>query len=76
MHNAYQLLGIYMSLNSRILWGAGLGILLAYLCRQYLPSSSHENVLYLAGLIASLFIGLLKMVLIPLVFSSIVVGVA
>ncbi|HMU88701.1 MAG TPA: dicarboxylate/amino acid:cation symporter [Agitococcus sp.] len=65
-----------MSLNSRILWGAILGILFAYLCRHYLPVSSHETVLYFASLIASLFIGLLKMVLIPLVFSSIVVGVA
>lgn len=72
----YQLLGIYMSLNSRILWGAILGILFAYLCRHYLPVSAHETVLYFASLIASLFIGLLKMVLIPLVFSSIVVGVA
>ena len=65
-----------MSLNSRILWGAIFGILLAYFCRQYLPQTTHEPVLYVMSLIGSLFIGLLKMVLIPLVFSSIVVGVA
>jgi Na+/H+-dicarboxylate symporter len=38
--------------------------------------TSKKAILYSAGLVGSLFIGLLKMVLIPLVFSSIVVGVA
>lgn len=35
-----------------------------------------QNILYSAGLLGGLFIGLLKMVLMPLIFTSIVVGVA
>lgn len=65
------------SLNTQILLGAmaGVGAGLA------LPSASAGNpvtqdVLYLAGLVGTLFIDLLKMVLIPLVFTSIAVGVA
>jgi Na+/H+-dicarboxylate symporter len=39
-------------------------------------SSISQNSLYIANLISTLFIDLLKMVLVPLVFTSIVVGVA
>ena len=39
-------------------------------------STVAQNGLYVAGLIGTLFIDLLKMVLIPLVFTSIAVGVA
>lgn len=65
------------SLNSLILLGAlagiALGLLLAALGRDSAPA---QNGVYLAGLIGSLFVDLLKMILIPLVFSSIAVGVA
>lgn len=65
------------SLNSLILFGAlagiALGLLLAALGRDSAPA---QNGVYLAGLIGSLFVDLLKMILIPLVFSSIAVGVA
>lgn len=66
-----------ISLNTQILMGAilgvGLGMLFTHLGPQH-PVSS--NGLYLAGLAGTLFVDLLKMVLVPLVFSSIAVGVA
>lgn len=66
-----------LSLNTQIVSGAvvgsGLGLLLA---SQGKDANAYQPVLYFADLIATLFIDLLKMVLIPLVFSSIVVGVA
>ena len=65
------------SLNTQILLGAvigiALGVGLAALGRQ---SPVTQNGLYVAGLIGTLFVDLLKMVLIPLVFASISVGVA
>ena len=66
-----------MSLNNRILLGAILGLLLGYVLRHYAPDGAvTSSIIYGANLVGSLFIGLLKMVLIPLVFTSIVVGVA
>ncbi len=66
-----------MSLNNKILLGAILGLFLGYVLRNYAPDSTlTSSIVYSASLVGSLFIGLLKMVLIPLVFSSIVVGVA
>lgn len=65
------------SLNTQILLGAllgvGGGLWLSSLGRD---AAITQNTLYVAGLIGTLFIDLLKMVLIPLVFTSIVVGVA
>ena len=66
-----------MSLNTRIFIGAFFGVVLGIWLRQYsVDDSLREGILYSAGLVGSLFIGLLKMVLIPLVFTSIAVGVA
>ena len=66
-----------MSLNNQILLGvisgAFLGFWLAGLEQQ---SAVAQSGLYAAKLIGSLFTDLLRMVLIPLVFTSIVVGVA
>ena len=65
------------SLNSQIIIGALLGLLLGGLFANLAPDSSlHEWGLYACGLIGGIFIDLLKMVLVPLVFTSIVVGVA
>lgn len=66
-----------LSLNTQILVGALAGILLGL----WISSSGSESAitqagLYAAGLIGALFIDLLKMVMIPLVFTSIAVGVA
>lgn len=64
-------------LNTQIVLAAVLGLLLGY-CISDVESDSRvrETVLYTSGILGNLFIDLLKMVLIPLVFTSIVVGVA
>ncbi|OGA16037.1 MAG: glutamate:proton symporter [Betaproteobacteria bacterium RIFCSPLOWO2_02_FULL_63_19] len=65
------------SLNTQILLAAILGIALgAALAVLGKDTSVAQQSLYVAGLIGTLFIDLLKMVLIPLVFASISVGVA
>ena len=67
----------FPSLNSQIIIGALLGLLLGSLFGSLAPDSSlREWGLYTCGLIGGIFIDLLKMVLVPLVFTSIVVGVA
>ncbi len=65
------------SLNVQILIGAILGIFLGGYFQQL--GGTHptvQNSLYVAGLVGNLFIDLLKMLLIPLVFCSISVGIA
>lgn len=65
------------SLNIQILLGAMLGVLVG-LAFQQLPKHSAllQGGLYASGLVGTLFIDLLKMILIPLVFCSIAVGIA
>jgi Na+/H+-dicarboxylate symporter len=65
------------SLNSQILIGAALGLVFGWFA-GHLPvdAMSKTNSLYIAGLVGTLFIDLLKMILIPLVFCSIAVGIA
>ena len=65
------------SLNKQILMGALLGLIIGGLL-TYLGDASAVRgpTLYASTLIANLFVDLLKMILIPLVFSTIVVGVA
>ena len=65
------------SLNLQILVAACLGVAIGWLTGT-LPTDApvREGVLYASTLAGSIFIGLLKMVLIPLIFTSIVVGVA
>lgn len=66
-----------VSMNVQILVGAALGVLLGAGLGAMAPDSGlREQGLYVAALIGGLFIALLKMVLVPLVFSSIVVGIA
>lgn len=66
-----------ISLNAQILFGVLAGILLGLGFSELGQESVvAQNGLYIAGLIGTLFIDLLKMVLIPLVFTSIAVGVA
>lgn len=65
------------SLNLQILIGAVAGLLLGFALNSAggnMPFSG--EILYGASLIGTVFIGLLKMILIPLIFTSIVVGVA
>jgi len=64
-------------LNQQIFIAALLGLLIGGALTQVADTSSiHQGVLYTSTLVANLFVDLLKMVLIPLVFSTIVVGVA
>ena len=65
------------SLNTQILLGVvlgvGVGLGFSTLGKE---SSLTQNGLYVAGIVGMLFVDLLKMVLVPLVFTSIAVGVA
>jgi len=66
-----------LSLNSKILIGALLGVAAGFaLSASGKESALATGALYGAKLVGTLFLDLLKMVLIPLVFSAIVVGVA
>jgi Na+/H+-dicarboxylate symporter len=64
------------SLNTRIVIGAALGIALGLWMAAHKDSGVTHNGIYLSGLLGGVFIDLLKMVMVPLVFSSIVVGIA
>jgi Na+/H+-dicarboxylate symporter len=65
------------ALNTQILLGAAFGILLGlWLAATGKDSATAQQGLYAAGLLGNLFIDLLKMILVPLVFTSIAVGVA
>jgi len=66
-----------MSLNTQIFLGALFGIGLGVLFAQLGPEAGGvKQGIYLCGIVGTLFIDLLKMVLVPLVFTSIAVGVA
>ncbi|WP_347989426.1 dicarboxylate/amino acid:cation symporter [Methylomonas sp. AM2-LC] len=65
-----------ISLNTQILMGALSGVGLGILFMQLGPEAElSKQGLYICGLVGTLFIDMLKMVLAPLVFTSIVVGV-
>jgi Na+/H+-dicarboxylate symporter len=65
------------SLNVQILLGAGLGVLVGlYFQRLGANHAAAQQGIYFSGLLGTLFIDLLKMILIPLVFCSITVGIA
>ncbi|MDO8580006.1 MAG: dicarboxylate/amino acid:cation symporter [Candidatus Omnitrophota bacterium] len=65
-----------LSLNTQILIGAIAGILLGIgLNIAGLQSPFYGPTLYISGILGSIFVNLLKMVLIPLVFTSIAVGI-
>jgi Na+/H+-dicarboxylate symporter len=65
------------SLNIQILIGAALGILIGLMCQKLgVRHAAAQQGIYFSGLLGTLFIDLLKMILIPLVFCSIAVGIA
>lgn len=65
------------SLNIQIALGAIFGVMVGlYFHRLGAESVEAQSSLYAAGLIGTLFVDLLKMILIPLVFCSISVGIA
>lgn len=64
-------------INVQILVAAVLGILLGWWVSGLADTSATRDVvLYTSGIVGGIFIDLLKMVLIPLVFTSIAVGIA
>lgn len=67
----------FPSLNIQILLGAVFGVLVGlFFQKTGTDSGVASTSLYAAGIIGTLFIDLLKMILIPLVFCSIIVGIA
>lgn len=65
-----------MGLNTQILIAAILGVAFGFLLNFYPNTPFFDASLYGLGVASSIFIGLLKMLLVPLIFSSIVVGVS
>lgn len=67
----------FPSLNTQILLGAIMGILLGVVLGRLAPDSAMQSAgLYASTVMGGVFVALLKMVLVPLLFTSIVVGVA
>lgn len=64
-------------INQQILIAAIIGVVVGWLI-GYLPedASLREGTLYASAMVGGVFISLLKMVLVPLIFASITVGVA
>ncbi len=65
-----------MNLNTQILIAAILGLAFGFMLTMYPDTAFVKHSLYGLGILSSVFIGLLKMLLVPLIFSSIVVGVS
>ncbi|MDM1485806.1 MULTISPECIES: dicarboxylate/amino acid:cation symporter [Acinetobacter] len=65
-----------MSLNTQIFIAAILGVVFGFILNLFPDTAFFSASLYGIGIVSSIFIGLLKMLLIPLIFSSIVVGVS
>ncbi len=66
----------HVSLNTQILIGCLAGIAAGFWLAGDNAAPLAQNTLYGAKLVGNLFLDLLRMILVPLVFSSIVVGVA
>lgn len=65
------------SLNTQILIGAISGVLIGlYFHVLGTDSATVKSSLYFSGLVSTLFVDLLKMILVPLIFCSITVGIA
>lgn len=67
---------IKLSLNTQILFGAVSGLLLGLILNrtgqtQAIPSS----IIFICEIVGKIFVDLLKMILVPLVFTSIVMGI-
>src|SRR5277367_1950144 len=66
-----------MSLNTQIFLGAILGVTFGVLLgHTALPAQTNTPLLFAFDLLGKIFINLLKMILIPLVFTSITAGIA
>lgn len=65
-----------MNLNSQILIAAIVGVIFGFVLNLFPNTQFFDASIYGLSIVSSIFIGLLKMLLIPLIFSSIVVGVS
>ena len=65
-----------ISLNTQIFIAAVLGVAYGFLLTLYPKTSFFDGSIYALSIASGIFIGLLKMLLVPLIFSSIVVGVS
>jgi Na+/H+-dicarboxylate symporter len=65
-----------MNLNVQIIIAAIGGLVFGFMLSHYPHTAFFEHSLYVLNILASVFIGLLKMLLMPLIFSSIVAGVS
>ncbi|MCA9399221.1 MAG: cation:dicarboxylase symporter family transporter, partial [Candidatus Omnitrophica bacterium] len=66
-----------LSLNAQILLAAVFGVAIGFFLFHLGPESSiTTQTVYYCGIIGKIFVSLLKMILIPLVFTSITVGIA
>lgn len=66
----------WLSLNAQIFMGTALGLLIGWGMTDAPDSAVRDGILYTSDIVGGIFIDLLKMVLIPLVFTSIAVGIA
>lgn len=66
-----------LTLNVQIIIGAALGILIGIFLNIFGPTHSfYQPTIYMSEIFGGVFIDLLKMILIPLIFTSITVGIA
>ena len=65
-----------LNLTSYIIIGLLLGILVGYLMFEHMPKSSSLSFAEAMSLIQTMFLRLIKMIIAPLVFSTLVVGIA
>lgn len=65
-----------ISLNTQILIGAVLGVLGGIVLKNIgMESLIYQNSIYIAQILGNIFVNLLKMILVPLIFTSIVSGI-
>lgn len=65
-----------MSLTTRILTGIGLGIIVGFIFNFFLPDLFEPVNTYVFGPLGKVFVNLIKMLVIPIVFVSLVLGTA
>ncbi len=64
------------TINQKIFFAAVFGVLVGFILSVNAESSYSKGTIEFLGIVSTLFISMLKMVIIPLIFSSITVGIA
>lgn len=76
-HHTVTKAHLKISLNTQILIGAAIGVIGGIVLNHNgIDSPLTKQTVYICGLAGGVFIGLLKMILVPLIFTSIATGVA